>query len=161
MLVFKCDWFNVGDRNGLQIDNKFGVASVNMSRKWYIDEPYILASHAKQVFFARDLKLGNNWHVVQNSTPRTLYDVPIQVEEVYQEQEPHLDLIVDLTMYFDQPLLARGTNPLELVDASVIGQESSGRSSQNPHVIDEGLVDDDDMNSTDSESRQDDCTDSE
>ena len=85
VLVFKCDWFNVGDRNELQIDNESGVASVNMSQKWYIDQQYILASQAKQVFFPRGLKLGNNWHVVQNSTPRTLYDVPIQVEEVYQE----------------------------------------------------------------------------
>lgn len=163
VLVFKCDWFNVGDRTGLQIDKESRVASVNTSRKWYIDQPYILASQAKQVFFARDLKLGNNWHVVQSSTPRTLYDVPIQIEEVYQEQEPHLDLIVDLTMHFDQPSLTRGTDPLEFVDPSIIGQESSRQSSQNPHVMDEGLIDDctDSEYSQEEESWEDDCTDSE
>ena len=170
VLVFKCDWFNVGDRNGLQIDRESGVASVNMSRKWYIDQPYILASQAKQVYFACDLKLGNNWHVVQSSTPRALYDVPIQIEEVYQEEEPNLDLIVDLTMHFDQPLLTRGTDPLQLVDASIIGHNSSRRSSQNPQVMDEGLLDDgddEDLDPTYSESSQkeeswqDDCTNSE
>lgn len=154
VLVFKCDWFRVGDGNGLQIDKESGVTSVNMSRKWYTDQPYILASQAKQVFYARDLKLGNNWHVVQRSTPRTLYDVPVQIEEVYQEQEPHIDLIVDLTMHFDQPSLTRGTVPLELVDVSIIGDDSSRRSSQNLHVMDEGFIDDDDIDPTDSESSQ-------
>lgn len=115
VLIFKCDWFMVDDGKGLRTDKESGLKSVNMSRKWYKDQPYILASQAKQVFYAPDLKLGNNWYVVQSSTPRALYDVHVQMEEVYQEQEPYLNLSVDLNM--DQLSLTRGTGPLEVVDA--------------------------------------------
>ncbi|KAI3710139.1 hypothetical protein L2E82_39913 [Cichorium intybus] len=108
----------VGDRKGIQIDKESGVRSVNTSRKWYMDQPYILASQAKQVFYAPDLKLGNNWYVVQSSTPRALYDVHVQMEEVHQEQEPHLNLTVDLNI--DQLSLTRGSVPLDMVDGLTV-----------------------------------------
>ena len=61
--------------------------------------------------------------MVKSSTPRTVYNVPIQIEEVYQEEEPHLYLIIDLTTEFDQPSLTGGTHPLQLVDASITGHD--------------------------------------
>ncbi|GJX80928.1 Myb domain protein 62 [Tanacetum coccineum] len=96
VLVFKCDWFKVDDGKGIQVDKESGVTSVNVSRKWYKDQPYILASQAKQVFYVPDLKLGINWNVVEKHVPSTLYDVPVHMEdEVYQEEEPNLNLIDD------------------------------------------------------------------
>lgn len=118
VLVFKCDWFMVGDKKGLRIDKESKVRSVNTSKKWYIDQPYILASQAKQVFYAPNLKLGKNWYVVQSSAPRALYDVNVTMEEVHQEQEAHLNLTVDLNI--DQLSLTRDNVPLEVVDALTI-----------------------------------------
>lgn len=142
VLVFKCDWFKVDDQNGIQIDKESGVTSVNVSRKWYKDQPYILASQAKQVFYVPDLKLGVKWNVVEKHVPRSIYDVPVHMEdEVYQEEEPNLNLIVDLNM--DHASLTRGKTALELVDASTffIG-ESSRQSRRTHHVM---YSDDDDV----------------
>ena len=73
---------------------------------------------SQRSFYAPDLKLGNNWYVVQSCTPRALYDVQVPVEEVHQEQEENLNLTVDLNM--DQLSLTRGTVPLDTVDALTI-----------------------------------------
>ena len=144
VLVFKCDWFKVNDHNGIQIDKESGVTSVNVSRKWYKDQPYILASQAKQVFYVPDLKLGVKWNVVEKHVPRSIYDVPVHMEdEVYQQEEPNLNLIVDMNM--NNASLTRGNTALELVDASTffVG-ESSRQSRRTHHVMDEEFIEDDD-----------------
>ena len=144
VLVFKCEWFKVDDQNGIQIDKESGVTSVNVSRKWYKDQPYILASQAKQVFYVPDLKLGVKWNVVEKHVPRSIYDVPVHMEdEVYQQEEPNLNLIVYMNM--DNASLTRGNNTLELVDASTffVG-ESSRQSRRTHHVMDEEFIDDGD-----------------
>ncbi|XP_042964122.1 uncharacterized protein LOC122298423 [Carya illinoinensis] len=47
--LFECDWFDVGDRKrGVRVDDH--MISVNMSRTWYKDEPFVLASQADQCF---------------------------------------------------------------------------------------------------------------
>ena len=77
------------------------------------------------------------------SHSRTSYDVPSK--EVYQEEEPQLNGVVHLNM--DQSSLTRGNAPLELVvDASTIGGKI--------HVMDEGFIDDDEIDPTDSEFSQ-------
>ena len=70
--MFKCDWFKIDDQNGIQIDKESGVSSVNISRKWYKEQPYILASQAKQVFYAPELKLGVKWNVVKKLMRRKM-----------------------------------------------------------------------------------------
>ena len=106
--------------------------------------PHILASQAKQVFYVPDLKLGVKWNVVEKHVPRSIYDVPVHMEdEVYQQEEPYMNLIVDMNM--DNASLTRGNTTLELVDASTffVG-ESSRQSRRTHHVMDEEFIDDDD-----------------
>ncbi|GJZ44342.1 reverse transcriptase domain-containing protein [Tanacetum coccineum] len=138
VLVFKCDWFKVGDKKGLQVDRESAAISINMSRKWFKDQPYILASQAKQVFYVPDLKLGKHWYVVESSPPRKLFDVP--VHEVYQEHKAHSSVILNYNV--EPSLLTRGTILLELVDASTV------RSSQKRHGIDEYSNDDEEIDPT-------------
>ncbi|GKD89730.1 uncharacterized protein Tco_1365237, partial [Tanacetum coccineum] len=138
VLVFKCDWFKVGDKKGLQVDRESAAISINMSRKWFKDQPYILASQAKQVFYVPDLKLGKHWYVVESSPPRKLFDVP--VHEVYQEHEAHSSVISNYNV--EPSSLTRGTIPLELVDASTV------RSSQKRHGIDEYSSGDEEIDPT-------------
>lgn len=137
VLVFKCDWFKVDNKKGLQVDKESATISINMSRKWFTYQPYILASQAKQVFYAPDLKLGKNWYVVESSPPRKLFDVPMH--EVYQEHEAHSSVISNSNV--EPSSLTRGTIPLELVDASTV------RSSRN-HVTDEYSDDDEEIDTT-------------
>ncbi|KAJ9544771.1 hypothetical protein OSB04_024478 [Centaurea solstitialis] len=69
-------------------------------------------------------------------TPRTSYDVPLK--EVYQEEEPQWNGVVDFNM--DQSSLTRGNVPLELVDDSL--------------VMDERFIDDDEIDPIDLEFSQ-------
>ncbi|GKE03232.1 hypothetical protein Tco_1395250, partial [Tanacetum coccineum] len=86
-----------------------------------------------------NLKLGRNWYVVESNDLCTLYNVSVEevaerhhVEEVYQEEEPHLNMPVDLNL--NQPSLTRGSIPLEVVDASTAYDDST----------DDEFIDDDD-----------------
>ncbi|XP_042952408.1 uncharacterized protein LOC122289468 isoform X2 [Carya illinoinensis] len=94
--LFSCDWFDVSDTiRGIHVSEH--VTSVNMSRTWYKDDPFVLACQASQVFYLKDTNLGGSWHVVQKITYRNVYDVP-QLElngndddssddDVYQEEQ--------------------------------------------------------------------------
>ncbi|XP_052210599.1 pheromone-processing carboxypeptidase KEX1-like [Diospyros lotus] len=57
------------------------LVSVNTSRKWYVNDPYVLATQAEQVFYIGDMKNGSSWKIVQKVCPRNVYDVPENVEE--------------------------------------------------------------------------------
>lgn len=171
VLIFQCDWFNLNDSNGMRCDTECELVSVNKSRKWYVDDPYILASQARQVFYAIDLRHGGNWHVVHHISPRALYDVPehegaSEVEEVYQEEEPTINLVVDLNM--DVPNLTRGATALQLLDSSIIGAARNIGPSRNFRVVDEAFIDDEEIemshshsSTEDEELLQDDSSDSE
>ncbi|XP_042980097.1 uncharacterized protein LOC122310279 [Carya illinoinensis] len=70
-----CDWFDVGDqRRGVRVD--VHMTSVNMSRTWYKDEPFVLACQASQCCYVKDLRMKGNWYVVQKFTNRNVYDIP-------------------------------------------------------------------------------------
>lgn len=99
VVVFKCDWWDLRNNSGIKVDKQSNITSINMSKTWYSDQPFILASQAEQVFYLQDMKLGGNWHVVELVSPRSSYDVPekheddlVDNEEAYQE-EYHEDLI--------------------------------------------------------------------
>jgi len=47
-MLFKCEWFDIGNKNkklGIQKDGN--VTSINISRKWYKNDPFVLASQVK------------------------------------------------------------------------------------------------------------------
>ncbi|XP_060959377.1 uncharacterized protein LOC133030600 [Cannabis sativa] len=65
IVLFRCKWFNTDPRKKkIIIENN--ITSINVSGVWYKDDPYILASQAKQVFFVDDLVRGRNWRVIHN-----------------------------------------------------------------------------------------------
>ncbi|XP_039063901.1 uncharacterized protein LOC120208797 [Hibiscus syriacus] len=94
VFMFECDWWNVGDKkNGIRTNGD--LISVNVSRKWYTCDRFVLATQVEQVFYIDDVKNGDNWKFVQKTNPRHIYDVP-EVEgnesnpahEPYQQFEP-------------------------------------------------------------------------
>ncbi|CAK8541326.1 unnamed protein product [Lathyrus sativus] len=58
--IFKCKWIDIN--SGVRID-EFGVTSVDLSKLAYADEPFIMASQAKQVFYVTDPS-NKRWSVV-------------------------------------------------------------------------------------------------
>mgnify|MGYP004717585447 CR=1 FL=1 len=74
-LLLKCDWWKTDDCSRMQIDKDWGITSVNSSRPWYQDQPYVLPEYCEQVFHVKDLKLGLNWFVVERFSPTNFLDV--------------------------------------------------------------------------------------
>ncbi|XP_065849621.1 uncharacterized protein [Euphorbia lathyris] len=168
--MFKCDWWDVSDnRNGIRDDGK--LVSVNIGRKWYADQPFILASQTEQVFYIDDIKNGSNWKIVQRVQPRNLYNVP-EIEEgedggenfenePYQQSETgevdEFEIADDIDM---EPLNRTDTLPEEL-DASSIFTNNNPQfeDTYEDEISDEDTFDDysdDDTNNMNDESEEED-----
>ncbi|KAF9614193.1 hypothetical protein IFM89_015701 [Coptis chinensis] len=77
--VFYCDWVRIEDKtNGCTVDPDMNLVFVNLGRFMRntseVDEPFILASEAKQVFYCRDLS-RDNWHVVLDAPKRLSQEI--------------------------------------------------------------------------------------
>ena len=91
VLMFKCKWFKTDidpKKKRIIEDNKF--TSVYIGEEWYKNDPFILASQAKSIYYLNDDKNGPLWKLVQTYTPRNLWDFP-NVEEA-NEVEASMDV---------------------------------------------------------------------
>ncbi|XP_030479230.1 uncharacterized protein LOC115696468 [Cannabis sativa] len=83
------------------------------------DDPYILASQAKQVFYLDDLLRGKNWKIVENVNHRQIWaivddDANVEVDLVHDTNSSNFVLTVDLRELIlipDQPPMDIGTEP--------------------------------------------------
>jgi len=78
IVMFKCEWVDPTPNKGTKVD-KFGITSVNFSRLVHtgakeIDEPFILASNARMVYYVKD-PLQEGWSCVCHVKPRDLFDM--------------------------------------------------------------------------------------
>ena len=77
-VLFKCKWVNVHSRRGYKID-ALGFSLVNFTHLIHVgdelmDEPYVLASEALQVFSVED-KRDKDWFIVVKTKARDVFDV--------------------------------------------------------------------------------------
>ncbi|XP_071697780.1 uncharacterized protein [Rutidosis leptorrhynchoides] len=79
VVLFRCDWVDIRVSKGLKKD-KYEFPLVNFSRplvhtgEALKDDPFIISSQAKQVFYIKDLKDGAWSHVIMTK-PRDTYDM--------------------------------------------------------------------------------------
>lgn len=110
-VLFKCDWFKLdGKRTALNDDGYF--KSINVGSLWYKADCYILATHARKIFYLPDTRLGPKWQVVQTFDHRHLYNVsqteaapysaPAYQEDECCEEEGVRKGVSDIT--YDKPL---------------------------------------------------------
>ncbi|XP_073219724.1 uncharacterized protein [Cicer arietinum] len=76
LLLFKCDWVDIN--KGCRIDN-LGMTLVNFNylqhtRNDVCDDPFILASQAKKIFYVEN-RTQNDWFVVVHAKVRDVYDL--------------------------------------------------------------------------------------
>ena len=62
--LFWCEWFQCNPKKK-SIVEEFGLLSIDTSKTWYADDPFILANQANQVYYLNDIKRGGHWKVVQ------------------------------------------------------------------------------------------------
>ncbi|XP_075088317.1 uncharacterized protein LOC142170329 [Nicotiana tabacum] len=74
VILFRCKWFDIYDQEkGVKVV-EYGIVSVNRQRFLKINEPFVLANQALQVFYADDLS-NKGWHVVQKVQPHDFVDI--------------------------------------------------------------------------------------
>ena len=67
--LFKCKWFNTS-----RIKVESNITSVYVKEECYKDDPFILASQAKLIYYLRDIKNGDDWRIVNEYIPRNVSD---------------------------------------------------------------------------------------
>lgn len=85
VVLFRCDWVDVRPSKGLKND-KFGFPLVNFARLMHTgqalkDDPFIVASQARQIFYVGDQREIGWSHVVMTK-PRDLHDMGSSLEEM-------------------------------------------------------------------------------
>lgn len=94
--LFRCQWAD--NRRGQKMDELFGLTLVDSSRFTDTEEPFVLASHAKQIFYVQD-NIDHQWRVVAQGKRKI-----VGVEDVVDEEE--------YDRFDDTPPLSIGVQPL-------------------------------------------------
>ena len=94
VVLFKCDWWDVTNI-GREIKNdEYDYTFINFARILPTNEPFVLASQAKQVFYVKNLN-ESDWHNIQLMQPQDLYQMNGEVSsddfEPFQQSELHDD----------------------------------------------------------------------
>ncbi|WJZ98387.1 hypothetical protein VitviT2T_016915 [Vitis vinifera] len=90
VILFKCDWWDViNSGRGIKKD-EYGFTCLNFERTICTDEPFVLASQAKQVFYVQNSN-EENWHTVVEIQTRGVYDMNQKVST--NDPEPYQQLI--------------------------------------------------------------------
>ncbi|XP_060673911.1 uncharacterized protein LOC107404290 [Ziziphus jujuba] len=79
-VLFRCAWFDTNVKKKKMI-TEFQIISINVTSYWYKNDPFVLASQAKQVFYVDDYKMGQHWKVVRKVHHRHLWDFPDRLDE--------------------------------------------------------------------------------
>ncbi|XP_074323110.1 uncharacterized protein LOC141660047 [Apium graveolens] len=79
--LFRCKWFN-SDPKDKSVYKENDLTSINTKSNWYVNEPFILANQAQQVFYLLDMRRGSNWRFIQKVNHRNVYDIPETSEVV-------------------------------------------------------------------------------
>jgi len=102
IVLFKCDWVDNRIQDKWVKKDQFGVTSVNLKHLFntgenMLDEPFILASQAVQVYYVKEGP-ESDWYAVAQSKPRDLYDMAVENE--IRNPMSDLDANVDLSGLF-------------------------------------------------------------
>ena len=88
VILFKCDWWDVINIGKGIKNDEYGFTCLNFERTIFIDEPFVLASQTKQVFYVQNSN-EENWHIVVEIQTQGVYDMNQEVStndlEPYQQ----------------------------------------------------------------------------
>ena len=76
VILFKCCWFDTNPNRHGSVKRDHGLLSMNTTKTWYDDDPYILSNMAKQILYLDDPKAGRGWKVVQKMDHRNVFAIP-------------------------------------------------------------------------------------
>lgn len=133
VLIFKCKWFDTDPRKRRIQEVKL-FTSIYTGAEWYKNDPFILASQAKSVYYLNDIKNGPMWKLVQSYTPRNMWDYP-NVEVESDVDTTSIDAhVVELPELENARFHRDDVEPTEVMNIDNV-----------LHNIDDFVVDDDDF----------------
>ncbi|CAE6199549.1 unnamed protein product [Arabidopsis arenosa] len=77
--LFKCKWANKG--NGLKEEDGFTLVNFSLNQAAFLQDPFIMPSQAKQVFYSRETD-SSPWFVVMRAPPRGYHELETEEEFV-------------------------------------------------------------------------------
>ncbi|XP_042413231.1 uncharacterized protein LOC122002205 [Zingiber officinale] len=80
-----CDWANPG--TGIKMDDGFTLVNLHQGLRTFENDPFILASQAKQVFYSREND-ESNWYVLLKAPPRGIHNMDLLEEDAYTSSKP-------------------------------------------------------------------------
>ncbi|XP_021865807.1 uncharacterized protein [Spinacia oleracea] len=132
IVLFRCNWWDVFDKvRGIKED-EYGTISINCNRQLKTDEPFILASQARQAFYATD-NINKVWVIASNTQPRNLLDDDSDVDEqseAYQQTEFDRPTYVASSSTSESSEIRRsraGIDPIIVEDISIKSGEQQAR----------------------------------
>ncbi|XP_013745892.1 uncharacterized protein LOC106448572 [Brassica napus] len=75
--LFKCSWAHKG--RGLKEEDGFTLVNLHMNQSTFANDPYIMPSQAKQVFYSRE-EDSSPWYVVMRAPPRGYHELETEEE---------------------------------------------------------------------------------
>ncbi|KAM1021963.1 hypothetical protein ACFX2A_044052 [Malus domestica] len=105
VILFKCRWFDTNPNRHGSVKRDHGLLSVNTTKTWYDDDPYILATMAKKILYIDDPKARRGWKVVQTMDHKNVYAIP--------EQDHNDDDIDNVTDQRLESLMENGAETLQ------------------------------------------------
>ncbi|XP_042418214.1 uncharacterized protein LOC122006686 [Zingiber officinale] len=83
--VFRCDWANPG--TGIKMDDGFTLVNLHQGLRTFENDPFILASQAKQVFYSREND-ESNWYVLLKAPAQGIHNMDLLEEDAYTSSKP-------------------------------------------------------------------------
>ena len=93
VVLFQCEWYKTSHKSRIYTDAH--ITSIDVTRLWCKDDPFVLPSQVKQVFYVNDIAKGKNWKVVEQVRHRGVWDVPERDDtsnDAFQQDETTDDI---------------------------------------------------------------------
>ncbi|KAJ0510828.1 putative Transposase-associated domain-containing protein [Helianthus annuus] len=114
VVLFHCEWYQVEK-------DDYGLTCVNLNKLCYSDDPFVMPSQVKQVFYVPD-PIVDGLHYVVNTVPRDVYDFDEEHSETDGSTywcEPNEDMLGSLAQASElETRVSREDIPPLMVDAS-------------------------------------------
>ncbi|GKV22333.1 hypothetical protein SLEP1_g32213 [Rubroshorea leprosula] len=139
VILFKCEWYDIN--KGIVVQPTSSIVDINPRFKLQTDEPFILASQAQQVFYARypsQNPCRKGWFAACKIRARAIIDTSSLSDDgnvYYQDNDPPIPQLVQPSTVLNDHVSLASQGGEEVVISEVM---------QLPYVIEEECVDEDD-----------------
>lgn len=150
VILFKCNWFNVGVKTCFNID-RYLVTSLRKDKFLRTNDLYVFADQAAQVIYVDDLK-NRGWVNVIKIVPRDVFNIEEVDEEVDPPEEDDYERDPDLYNFVQDDEI--GTLVNQQVEDEIIHIEDGVQTSPNTEPVDVDNIDEEEEDEEDEEEIQ-------